>query len=630
MLIPSRATKAFTLLELIVVIVILGLLAALAIPTFARVTSRSRDAVTKSTIASVLRDAQALVAFQDGTSWAAATETAAKETPARAGAPGTSAAGALSVAGEARLPSGLGELTYQASATATAVMLLSAPGRVCYGSTTSSARGVLACADVVAGAVVGAGASGAAATPGEVFSDALAATLPGTATPTPGATTPPTPRAKQALLDASPAWYLPLTETAGASSAVAAVPSGTSLTPSGSTGFDGTGLLVGASGRGQVDTPAWSLTGTSSYSVVASYVPSTTSGAYSNIYSSENASATSRYAVQVGQYQGRYVCERIVNGSGVNAWGGAPAVGVKDDLVCTYDGSALRLYVNGTLADTQPDTRSLVATGVSRLGATTQGADAYYGRGRISHAAGFSRALSAAEVASFSGKVLPSATARASALAASNPLWWYRFNEAAGASSAQPSVGSSSAAPSGSVTFGSSGTTSSASAATLGASGYGRFQTPAFDPLGTSSFSVLGWVRPSVSDASFRPFFTNEASTGSTTDGRPRFQVAAYNGKYSCERVTVGGAGVVQGGTASPGVAAFVACTYDGATVRLYVDGILVGSATDTATNNVATGKSFVGAVNNNPSPYFWKGTVEDVAVYYRALSSADLTALKG
>lgn len=60
-----RKTQAFTLLELIVVIVILGILAGLAIPTFAGVIEKSRDETTLSTLLALDREAQALAAFED-------------------------------------------------------------------------------------------------------------------------------------------------------------------------------------------------------------------------------------------------------------------------------------------------------------------------------------------------------------------------------------------------------------------------------------------------------------------------------------------------------------------------------------------------------------------------------------
>ena len=56
--------KGFTLLELIVVIVIVGILSAVAIPTFINTVNKSRIASARSTLESVFTSAKAIAAFK--------------------------------------------------------------------------------------------------------------------------------------------------------------------------------------------------------------------------------------------------------------------------------------------------------------------------------------------------------------------------------------------------------------------------------------------------------------------------------------------------------------------------------------------------------------------------------------
>lgn len=62
----NRTKKAFTLLELIVVVVVLGILALVAVPSFTGVINNSRGSVAENTAASIARDANALAAFNSG------------------------------------------------------------------------------------------------------------------------------------------------------------------------------------------------------------------------------------------------------------------------------------------------------------------------------------------------------------------------------------------------------------------------------------------------------------------------------------------------------------------------------------------------------------------------------------
>jgi prepilin-type N-terminal cleavage/methylation domain-containing protein len=178
MLNPRKSSaKAFTLLELIVVIVILGLLAALAIPTFARVTKRSQDASTAATLAATLRDARALVAF-GGTSWEDATKAAVGETTA------PSASGLLAASMTAKDQSA-GEPTDSVAVYAlldggVVLSMLSRSGNVCLSSASSLGTTTPTCAPAWSNDS-GQTSAGSVATGGTLSDGTSAPIAPGTA-----------------------------------------------------------------------------------------------------------------------------------------------------------------------------------------------------------------------------------------------------------------------------------------------------------------------------------------------------------------------------------------------------------------------------------------------------------------
>jgi len=144
-------------------------------------------------------------------------------------------------------------------------------------------------------------------------------------------------------------------------------------------------------------------------------------------------------------------------------------------------------------------------------------------------------------------------------------------------------------------------------------------------PLG-STFSISAWVNPAaaqgeyarVVETQYSPGFylgTNFAGTGYKFIVNGAAGATANCGlSYGCS----------EGGTVSAGWHLLTA-TFDGATAKLYVDGVLVGSDTGTATNTnlpLYIGRYF------GSNGFGWNGTIDEVRLYNRALSATEVTAI--
>jgi uncharacterized delta-60 repeat protein len=71
-----------------------------------------------------------------------------------------------------------------------------------------------------------------------------------------------------------------------------------------------------------------------------------------------------------------------------------------------------------------------------------------------------------------------------------------------------------------------------------------------------------------------------------------------------------------------------VAGTYDGSAVRLYINGNLVAQAAQTGNLITNITPVTIGADTNPPVSEYWKGNIDDVALFNRALSPAEVQAL--
>lgn len=84
------------------------------------------------------------------------------------------------------------------------------------------------------------------------------------------------------------------------------------------------------------------------------------------------------------------------------------------------------------------------------------------------------------------------------------------------------------------------------------------------------------------------------------------------------------------GGSVPAGVWSFIAATWDGSNMRVYVNGVLVGTTARTAAMLASTTAMGIGADyrGGTTAAEFFDGCMEDVRVYTRALSQPELATL--
>lgn len=208
-----------------------------------------------------------------------------------------------------------------------------------------------------------------------------------------------------------------------------------------------------------------------------------------------------------------------------------------------------------------------------------------------------------------------------------NPVAYWRFEETAGTAIADSSGNGHVGAIQGGVKLGAKGIPAGSLGAAFDGTGFVTFGD-ALDFAGSDAYSIEAWIHPDVVDTSYRDIVTKIVfqPDGSTFQGYAfDFESANFNFFRCSDQV-----GPCSTPTASPPVAgqfSHVVGTFDGATLRLYVNGAMVGSVADTAllVDNPAT--LMIASEYGNPSGSYFSGVMDEIAVYDRALTDAEVSA---
>ncbi len=134
--------------------------------------------------------------------------------------------------------------------------------------------------------------------------------------------------------------------------------------------------------------------------------------------------------------------------------------------------------------------------------------------------------------------------------------------------------------------------------------------------------TLEAWVRPAVTGGTYRTVLMKEQTSNLA------YALYLNNTTKPLADAIVGGVEkIAQYGTAlSANTWAHLASTYDGANLRLYVNGSLVKTTAATGTITVSTGALRIGA-NSIWTDEAFQGLIDEVRIYNRALTASELAS---
>ncbi|MGQ0628382.1 MAG: LamG-like jellyroll fold domain-containing protein [Phycisphaerales bacterium] len=149
-------------------------------------------------------------------------------------------------------------------------------------------------------------------------------------------------------------------------------------------------------------------------------------------------------------------------------------------------------------------------------------------------------------------------------------------------------------------------------------------QTPNATLLNPSTgITLSAWVRDSAPGSGNEPIIDKGAPTHSSPFYQYHLGVAS---DFLFDLAINGTRRTVRGGDASPGTWRHVVGTYNGAVMRLYVDGVQISSLNVSGTITAYTRPVFIGRFGNLSNAT--DATIDEVRIYGRALSAAEVAFL--
>ena len=146
-----------------------------------------------------------------------------------------------------------------------------------------------------------------------------------------------------------------------------------------------------------------------------------------------------------------------------------------------------------------------------------------------------------------------------------------------------------------------------------------------------SQFSCCGWVNPTseTPDVFRGVIFSNHVLNGAGPYHEEGWDLECYwdgSGNIEARMIRwVSGIGVIAAAAVAPDTCSFVAGTYDGANVRLYINGVLADTQPDSRTPafTAAVGSPTTGTIvvdSSGPTSQYYYGTIDDVCFWAPAV----------